>query len=100
MQCIILIPILNEKKLIAYLEEYDSCFLYQKTGFILERFQQEFMLSDAFLTLCRERSGKSSRYLMSGIPADYRAFCSKWHLTIPKDLWISTLKGEDEDVDV
>lgn len=99
-QCIASIPVLNEKKLAAYLAEYDKCFLYQKTGFILEHFQKELSISDVFLTLCKERSGSSSRYLMNGIPKERMDFSSKWHLTLPKNVWNNTMNGGDEYADV
>ena len=91
---------MNEKKLSAYLSEYDKCFLYQKTGFILEHFQNELAVSDGFLALCKERSGNSSRYLMRGIPKDKMGFSAKWRLTIPKNIWNNTMNGGDEIADV
>ena len=99
-QCISSIPLLDEDKLTDYLAEYDKCFLYQKTGFIFDHFQNEFAVSDQFLSLCRKRSGNSSRYLFSEIPKKRMAFSSKWHLTIPYDLWNNTMNGDDENADV
>lgn len=99
-QCIAAIPILNEEKLLAYLAEYNKCFLYQKIGFILEHFQTEFGISDEFLTVCKMKSGNSSRYLMKGIGKDNMDFNNHWHLTIPQNLWRNTVGGGDENADV
>lgn len=85
-RCISAIPRLSEDKLAAYLEEYDKCFLYQKTGFILERFRPDLGISSAFLKMCKAKSGRSSRYLTKGIRKDSMAFDNRWHLTIPQNL--------------
>lgn len=99
-QCIFAIPILNEDKLLAYLAEYDKCFLYQKTGFIMEHFRTEFDISDEFLKVCKMKSGNSSRYLMKGISKENMDFNNDWHLTIPRNLWRNTVSGGDEEADV
>ena len=99
-QCISSIPVLDEERLAAYLADYDKCFLYQKTGFILEHFQNELSISDRFLALCKERSGSSSRYLMNEISKDRMDFTNKWHLTIPKSLWNNTINGGDKDAEI
>lgn len=99
-KCISAIPMLNETKLLAYLEEYDKCFMYQKTGFILEHFKEEFNISDVFLKQCKIKSGNSSRYLTKGMPKENMDFNNYWHLTIPQNLWRNILNGGDEDADV
>lgn len=99
-QCLSVIPVLNEKKLLRYLAEYNKCFLYQKAGYILEHFKDEFAISDAFLAVCKKESSTSSRYLMKDIPKDRMDFNNRWHLTVPADLWQNTLYGGDEDADV
>lgn len=99
-QCISAIPFLNENKLRAYLAEYDKCFLYQKTGYILGHFKNELEISDLFLSLCKERSGSSSRYLIKGIPKDHMDFSREWHLTIPENIWRNAMNGGDEDADI
>ena len=99
-QCISAIPILNEEKMLAYLAEYDKCFLYQKTGFIFEHFQPDFNITDSFLKICKMKSGSSSRYLMKGIVKANMAFNNDWHLTIPQNLWRNTISGGDKDADI
>ena len=99
-RCIAAIPLLNEEKLLAYLVEYDKCFLYQKTGFILEHFKEEFDISDAFLAQCKRKSGNSSRYLIKGMLKENMDFNNYWHLTIPQNLWQNVISGGDENADV
>lgn len=99
-QCISAIPLLNEKKLLTYLEEYNKCFLYQKTGFIMEHFKSDFDISDVFLKICKTKSGNSSRYLMKEIGRDSMEFNNYWHLTIPQNLWRNTVGGGDEDDEI
>jgi len=99
-KCIAAIPVLNQGKLLDYLALYDKQFLYQKTGFILEHFKREFDISDIFLNECREKSGKSSRYLLRETSGYEPVFSNKWHLTVPKNIWASVTGGGDEDADV
>lgn len=75
----------NEAKLVKYLSLYDNQFLYQKTGFLLSKVQDQLGLSDAFFSLCQEKAGKSTRYLSS----DYKTgnFSSEWGLVIPENLF-------------
>ena len=94
-KCISAIPLLNENKLQEYLAEYDKAFLYQKTGYILEQFQADFGISDVFLDHCKNRMGSSSRYLVKDIPKESMDFSSRWHLTVPRDLWRRTLGGDE-----
>ena len=74
----------NEDRLMKYLEKYENHFLYQKTGYILERYLKE-ELSDSFFAECKEKAGKSTRYLSS----DYKkgTFVSEWNLVVPEMLF-------------
>jgi len=98
LSCISAIPVLNEKKLTEYLDEYDKRFLYQKTGFLLEHFQ--FDLSENFFDFCKHKSGKSSRYFTKNIPKDAMGFSSKWHLTYLRNIWGDLLNGGSEYADI
>ena len=98
-QCISVIPVLNERRLLSYLEAYDKCFLYQKVGFIFEHFRENFDFSDEFFYVCKERSGNSSRYLIKEISDQSLDFSNKWRLTYPKNLW-NNLSGGDIDADI
>ena len=93
-QCISAIPVLNESRLLSYLEAYDKCFLYQKVGFIFEHFRENFDFSDGFFCECKVRSGNSSRYLLKNMHGADMDFSNKWHLTYPKNLWNNLSGGE------
>ena len=98
-QCISAIPVLNENKLLSYLEAYSKRFLYQKVGFIFEHFRDSFGFSDEFFRVCKVRSGSSSRYLLKDMSGSDVDFSNKWRLTYPKNLW-SNLTGGDIDADI
>lgn len=100
LNCISAVPLLNETKMMQYLSEYDKQFMYQKTGFLLEYFQKELAISDDFLSLCKQKSGKSSRYLSKSIPKNAMAFSAKWHLTYHMNMWTDLMNGGNEDADV
>ena len=61
--CLELVPFVNEAKLIEYLSLYNKCFLYQKTGYILEHYQKELNISNSFFKTCQDKANSSSRYL-------------------------------------
>ena len=76
---------IKEEKLVQYLKLYDNQFLYQKTGYILLHMKSKLKLSDQFFDLCKEKAGKSCRYLSS----DYKSgrFDSEWNLVVPDNLF-------------
>jgi predicted transcriptional regulator of viral defense system len=85
---------LNENKLLTYLEIYDKQFLYQKTGFLLSYFQRETKVSDNFLEICREKMGKSTRYLDElNVAAVYH---SQWKLFAPENIRSYSEQGQNE----
>lgn len=98
-QCISAIPILNENKMLSYLEAYNKCFLYQKVGFIFEHFRKSFDFSDDFFRVCKKKSGNSSRYLLKDMQGMDLDFNNQWHMTYPKNLW-KNLSGGDIDADI
>ena len=90
LHCMESVVMLNESKLIHYLDIYDKAFLYQKTGFLLERIQQQANVSDALLQLCRNKGTKSVKWLTN---SDSDTFVNKWRLYVPQQL---TIKEENE----
>ncbi|GAE87917.1 hypothetical protein JCM21531_1323 [Acetivibrio straminisolvens JCM 21531] len=82
-------PYLNENELIKYLDAYNLQFLYQKTGFLMEHFKDQFQLSDEFISYCKSKIGKSTRYLTK----DSTKYLNKWRLVIPEDLFQITEQG-------
>ena len=65
LRCLALIPTLDEAALSACLAEYESGFLYQKTGYILSAFAASLGLSDSFFAMCKSHLPKGKSYLSS-----------------------------------
>ncbi len=70
--------------LTKYLALYDNAFLYRKTGFIFSEYQRELGISDNFIKICKDRSGASKRYLVTGI--NEPAYSGEWRLVYPKNI--------------
>ena len=80
-----LFPMINEEKMLERLASYDNQFLYQKTGFIMEHFKEHFSISDDFLIQCKEKAGKSKRYLTKDM--NCTVWNKEWKLMVPKNLF-------------
>lgn len=79
-ECISMISGLNESKLKEILEFYDNQYLYQKTGYFFEKYQDTLKISKEFLCYCRNNIGSSKRYIEKGVSGIY---ISKWQIIIP-----------------
>lgn len=82
--CILSVNYVDENKMLKYLAEYDSGFIYQKIGFIFSNYQNELSISDKFIKKCNERIGSSKRYLTNGISEP--GYSSKWNLVFPQNI--------------
>ncbi len=91
LRCLVLIPALDEAALFACLAEYESGFLYQKTGYILSAFAGSLGLSDCFFDLCKSRLPKGKSYLSSE-RQDF-IWHEEWKLYAPKNLMHIIDKG-------
>ena len=49
--------------MLEVLEVYDSVFLYQKVGFVLEHYKERFMLSDSFFNECKKHIAKFKEFV-------------------------------------
>jgi Predicted transcriptional regulator len=76
---------LNTTKLLEYLKYYQNQFLYQKVGFLLENYQEKLGLSDSFFEICKEKTGKSKRYLAK--EAAGGKYNGKWKLIVPSNVF-------------
>ena len=95
LRCLELIPLINEEKLLEYLERYGKQFLYQKAGYILNHLKNELRLSEGFFEICERKVSKSVRYFYSGIENEQNAFDKRWRLFVPENLMkILTQGGE------
>jgi hypothetical protein len=88
-----LITYLKEEQLLIYLEAYRKQFLFQKAGFILSHFRQGMKLSEDFFKECRQRTGKSIRYLSQTTEAVYH---KEWNLYAPENILSYLEQGENE----
>ena len=82
--CFSLITQLKEKQLLLYLDAYRKQFLYQKAGFILSCFRREMNLSSDFFIKCKQKTGKSIRYLTG--TDDTNIYHKEWKLYAPENI--------------
>ena len=85
---------LDETKLIRYLDIYNTQGLYQKAGYLLDRYKKEMQLSREFVEYCKSKIGKSRRYLVSEAKEN-SYYNSKWELMVPEGLFEITDHGGD-----
>ncbi|MDR2841315.1 MAG: hypothetical protein LBV75_08695 [Paludibacter sp.] len=79
-----LLTIINEQKILDYLDAFDKQALYQKAGFILSYFQDTMKLSDSFFAYCQTKIGKSTRYLTDS--QESNVYFKEWRLVAPKNI--------------
>ncbi len=84
LHCLTRISFLDENKLLKALELYDEAQLYQKAGYLLEAFNDDLMLSDAFFRKCAARKSTSKTYLFER-QEDF-VYHEKWLLYAPVDI--------------
>ncbi|MGV8147180.1 MAG: hypothetical protein ACLKAK_12075 [Alkaliphilus sp.] len=78
----------------VYLDAYDTQALYQKTGFLLEHYRKDVLLSQEFIDYCKQKIGKSRRYMLS--ETDEKShYNSEWELMEPEGLFKITEQGGD-----
>jgi predicted transcriptional regulator of viral defense system len=86
LNCIGLIPRLDEGKLLAYLAEYGSGYLYQRAGCLLRSINAIFTLSDKFYAVCQSKIPKSKRYLHQRLQTEPHILDRDWRLFVPESL--------------
>ena len=75
---------INEKKMLHYLTLYNNQFLYQTSGYLLWHCRDKLGLTEHFFSVCRERIGKSKRYLTAEMTKG--VYINEWSLVVPPDL--------------
>jgi predicted transcriptional regulator of viral defense system len=95
LNCLLAIHYLNEEKLLAYLDRYNIQALYQKTGFILEHYMHEMQLSESFINYCKNKKGKSTRYLIKEAKNE-GVYNREWKLVVPEGLFDILEQGGGE----
>lgn len=83
-RCIMLIPGLNEQKVLECLARNSNGFLYQKCGYLFEEMQEEFHFSAGFFENCEKYSSCAKRYLMKELQDN--VFHKRWNLYAPLSL--------------
>lgn len=81
LHCIESVILLNEEKLTKYLELYGKAFLYQKTGYLLERIKEQAHLSEAFIEMCRQKGHNAVKLLTNDQDSD--TYIKRWNLYVP-----------------
>ncbi|MCM1179435.1 MAG: transcriptional regulator [Clostridium sp.] len=84
MRCLMLIPGLNEQKILEALMRNSNGFLYQKCGYLFEELNGEFHFSKRFFEECEKYSSDAKRYLMKE-PQEH-IFNKRWKLYTPLSL--------------
>lgn len=83
-RCMMLVPGLNEQKVLTCLARNANGFLYQKCGYIFEELKKEFHFSPEFFAECEAHSSDARRYLMK--ESKNNVFCERWKLYVPPSL--------------
>lgn len=84
LRCLMLVPGLNEEKVLASLKRNENGFLYQKCGYLFEQLKDEFGFSNDFFEECKRYSSGAKRYLMKD--PGKTVFQEKWKLYTPPSL--------------
>ena len=83
-RCMMLVPSLNEKKVLECLARNNNGFLYQKCGYLFEELKEEFNFSSIFFAECETYCSGAKRYLMKG--SQDNVFYKRWKLYAPLSL--------------
>lgn len=94
LNCLEGVHYLDEAKLLRYLGVYNTQGLYQRGGYLLQQYQKEMQLSYAFIDYCKEKIGKSRRYLLND-SYEGSTYNSEWELMVPKGLFEITEQDGD-----
>ncbi len=91
-----MIPYADETKLLYYLKSYNKQILFQKTGYILEHFNDSLKITNTFFKVCEGKILKSVRYLYRGLEKEKSIYNKKWRLFVPNQLLYLTSEGGNE----
>ena len=81
LHCMESVVLLDEKKLLIYLHAYAKSFLYQKTGYLLERITDQARISSDFIETCRKMGKSHVKWLTNSDESD--TFIKEWQLYVP-----------------
>lgn len=83
-RCMMLVPGLNEQKMLGCLARNRNGFLYQKCGYLFEKMKEEIHFSEYFFEECEKYSSDAKRYLMKELQEN--VFHRRWKLYAPSSL--------------
>lgn len=92
LNCIEQIRIIDENKIIVYLDAYNKVNLYQKAGYILEQYKNEFKFTNKIFEHCLSKLNKSIKYFLKDEFKEV-VLNKKWRLIAPKTLRNRTSGG-------
>jgi predicted transcriptional regulator of viral defense system len=95
-QCLDSVLILNNDRLFEYLILYDIKFLYQKAGYIFEKYQKNFNVKDEIIKSCQQQVSNSIRYFDEDAREGNGSLIKKWNLIVPKNIEKDSKQGAVE----
>lgn len=78
--------VLDEEKILKYLQLYNKKFLYKKAGYFLERYQESLGISNRLLMFVEGKIGKGKKYLSEEALNGEGMFLKRWGLIVPKTM--------------
>lgn len=85
LECINNVNIIDEAKVIEYLDSLNNKLLYKKVGFVLEKYKVLFSLDNKFFDICMQKSGSIVGYYNLQAKESL-IFNAKWRLYVYKDI--------------
>lgn len=83
-RCMVLVPGLNEQKVLECLARDNNGFLYQKCGYLFEALKEEYHFSPQFFEECEKYSSDAKKYLMRDLQDN--VFHQRWKLYAPQSM--------------
>ena len=94
LRCLLLIPSLNESKLLEVLKRNQNGFLYQKCGFVLQTINTSLGLSELFFEKCAANMANAKRSLMKDCKE--HVWNPQWRLYVPVSILRMINKGVND----
>lgn len=83
-ECINNINVIDESKIMIYLDSLNIKLLYKKVGFVLEKYKNTFEIDDEFFQKCKEKGENTVGYYNLQAK-DVLIFNAKWRLFVYKE---------------
>lgn len=85
LHCLSVVTYADADKLIKYLNIYQNCFLWQKTGYLLLHFAN-MKLPSSFFDLCLQNARGNVRYLYEELKNEDPVYVKEWKLYVPRGI--------------